>query len=258
VSRCLRFHKRLETETCTDRSRLRILKPSKSNLKKALPDLPTDYAISVEDEYADKSPDRNVPSLNIVIFVVGSRGDVQPYLSLALNLILSDSRHRVRICTHGVFKDFVLGTGKKVLKKRLEERKKSGSWTWKKSSSMSRSTSGMKSDVDQQVGDRWQWEDEKRWSKEQREGFAPAYTDSPGLSGGESDREEEAELMNNLEFFDIGGSPKDLMAYMVKSKLQVPRRGNGEDELILQLALLFTPILDRSWIVARTRIPDQR
>jgi hypothetical protein len=249
VSRCLRFHKRLETDTCTDRSRLRILKPSKSNLKKALPDLPTDYAISVEDEYADKSPDRNVPSLNIVIFVVGSRGDVQPYLSLALNLILSDSRHRVRICTHGVFKDFVLGTGKKVLKKRLEERKKSGTWTWKKSSSRSRSrsTSGIESDGDHEDGDRWQWE-----------GFAPAYTDSPGLSGGESDREEEAELMNNLEFFDIGGSPKDLMAYMVKSKLQVPRRGNGEDELILQLALLFTPILDRSWIVARTRIPDQR
>jgi hypothetical protein len=240
----------------TDRTRLRILKSSKSNLKKALPDLPTDYAISVEDEYADTSPDRNVPSLNIVIFVVGSRGDVQPYLSLALNLILSDSRHRVRICTHGVFKDFVLGTGKKVLKKRLEERKKSGTWTWKKSGSRSRSTSGMKSDVDHEVGDRWQWEDEKRWSKEQREGFAPAYTDSPGLGGGETDREEEAELMNNLEFFDIGGSPKDLMAYMVKSKLQVPCRGNGEDELISKVA--FTPILNRPWIVARTRIPDQR
>ena len=59
-----------------------------------------------------------------------------------------------------------------------------------------------------------------------------------------------------MEFFSIGGDPEALMAYMVKSKLQVPCRGDGEDELISKVA--FTPILNRPWIVARTRIPDQR
>lgn len=29
--------------------------------------------------------------------------------------------------------------------------------------------------------------------------------------------------MDNLEFFDIGGSPKDLMAYMVKSESELCR-----------------------------------
>jgi hypothetical protein len=164
----------------------------------------------VEHEHADLNPERNVPSLNIVIFVVGSRGDVQPYLSLALNLILSESRHRVRICTHGVFRDFVLGTGKKVLKNRLEERKKRGMWT------RSRSTGGAQSDID--TDEPRKWSDEKGSSNDQREGFAPAYTDSPRPARPDLCREEEAKLMDNLEFFDIGGSPKELMAYMVKSE----------------------------------------
>jgi hypothetical protein len=30
--------------------------------------------------------------------------------------------------------------------------------------------------------------------------------------------EEEKEIMGRLEFFDVGGSPKELMAYMVKSE----------------------------------------
>lgn len=45
------------------------------------------------------------PALNIVIQVVGSRGDVQPFLSLGLEL--KTFGHRVRIATHPVFQKFV-------------------------------------------------------------------------------------------------------------------------------------------------------
>jgi UDP:flavonoid glycosyltransferase YjiC (YdhE family) len=43
--------------------------------------------------------------LNIVIQIVGSRGDVQPFVALGLEL--KKFGHRVRIATHAVFKDFV-------------------------------------------------------------------------------------------------------------------------------------------------------
>jgi UDP:flavonoid glycosyltransferase YjiC (YdhE family) len=46
------------------------------------------------------------PPLNIVIQIVGSRGDVQPFVALGLEL-KNNFGHRVRIATHGVFKDFV-------------------------------------------------------------------------------------------------------------------------------------------------------
>ncbi|KFY40061.1 hypothetical protein V494_03672 [Pseudogymnoascus sp. VKM F-4513 (FW-928)] len=44
-------------------------------------------------------------SLNIVIQVVGSRGDVQPFVALGNEL--QQSGHRVRLATHGTFKSFV-------------------------------------------------------------------------------------------------------------------------------------------------------
>lgn len=50
------------------------------------------------------------PSLNIVIHVVGSRGDVQPFIALGLAL-KTRWNHRVRIATHSVFKDFVEENG---------------------------------------------------------------------------------------------------------------------------------------------------
>jgi hypothetical protein len=46
------------------------------------------------------------PPLNIVIQIVGSRGDVQPFIALGLEL-KNTFGHRVRIATHAVFKDFV-------------------------------------------------------------------------------------------------------------------------------------------------------
>ena len=50
-----------------------------------------------------------IPPLNIVIQVVGSRGDVQPFV--ALGNVLQKSGHRVRIATHSVFADFVQNFG---------------------------------------------------------------------------------------------------------------------------------------------------
>ncbi|TQN66130.1 Sterol 3-beta-glucosyltransferase [Colletotrichum shisoi] len=48
--------------------------------------------------------------LNIVVQVVGSRGDVQPFLALAA--ALQKSGHRVRIATHPRFSSFVLDSNK--------------------------------------------------------------------------------------------------------------------------------------------------
>ncbi|KAI1103665.1 glycosyltransferase family 1 protein [Jackrogersella minutella] len=50
------------------------------------------------------------PRLNIVIQIVGSRGDVQPFV--ALGLILKNTYgHRVRVATHSTFKQFVEENG---------------------------------------------------------------------------------------------------------------------------------------------------
>jgi len=46
-----------------------------------------------------------MPRSNIVIQVVGSRGDVQPFI--ALGLALKQEGHRVRCATHPMFKDLV-------------------------------------------------------------------------------------------------------------------------------------------------------
>ena len=50
------------------------------------------------------------PRMNVVIHVVGSRGDVQPFV--ALGKVLRETHgHRVRLATHPVFKDFVEENG---------------------------------------------------------------------------------------------------------------------------------------------------
>jgi Glycosyltransferase family 28 N-terminal domain len=50
------------------------------------------------------------PSLNVVIHVVGSRGDVQPFV--ALGKVLKETYgHRVRLATHPTFRDFVTENG---------------------------------------------------------------------------------------------------------------------------------------------------
>lgn len=46
------------------------------------------------------------PALNIVIQIVGSRGDVQPFIALG-QVLKKKYGHRIRLATHGVFKNFV-------------------------------------------------------------------------------------------------------------------------------------------------------
>ncbi|KAF2272065.1 UDP-Glycosyltransferase/glycogen phosphorylase [Westerdykella ornata] len=57
------------------------------------------------------APDQKPPPpLNVVIQVVGSRGDVQPFIALG-KLLKETYKHRVRLATHPVFKDFVTENG---------------------------------------------------------------------------------------------------------------------------------------------------
>lgn len=62
-------------------------------------------------ESSGVDPSRNdvPPPLNIVILVVGSRGDVQPFIPLAHEL--QKDGHRVRIGTHETFRTFVNDAG---------------------------------------------------------------------------------------------------------------------------------------------------
>ena len=50
------------------------------------------------------------PPMNIVIQIVGSRGDVQPFVALG-QVLKNKYNHRVRIATHPVFRDFVTENG---------------------------------------------------------------------------------------------------------------------------------------------------
>jgi hypothetical protein len=65
-----------------------------------------------------KYPTRYIPpvfaatptAMNIVIHIVGSRGDVQPFISLGI-VLKKTYHHRVRIATHLIFKRFVEENG---------------------------------------------------------------------------------------------------------------------------------------------------
>ena len=57
-----------------------------------------------------QSREKSVVRLNIVIQVVGSRGDVQPFVALGTEL-QKQHGHRIRIATHATFEDFVRKAG---------------------------------------------------------------------------------------------------------------------------------------------------
>jgi UDP:flavonoid glycosyltransferase YjiC (YdhE family) len=63
----------------------------------------------VEQPQVHVGPDGCNLHLNIVIQVVGSRGDVQPFIALGNEL--QQHGHRVRIATHNVFEKFVRDSG---------------------------------------------------------------------------------------------------------------------------------------------------
>ncbi|CAM1502937.1 Fc.00g077130.m01.CDS01 [Cosmosporella sp. VM-42] len=64
---------------------------------------PASRLSSVSTATADSRP---LPRLNIVIMVIGSRGDAQPFLKIG-KVLKEDYGHRVRIATHPAFRDFV-------------------------------------------------------------------------------------------------------------------------------------------------------
>ncbi|XP_078427630.1 UDP-Glycosyltransferase superfamily protein isoform X3 [Wolffia australiana] len=51
----------------------------------------------------------DIPPLQIVMLIVGTRGDVQPFIAIGKKL--QDYGHRVRLATHANFKEFVLTAG---------------------------------------------------------------------------------------------------------------------------------------------------
>lgn len=61
------------------------------------------------DEPLDATDLQYIPPLQIVMLIVGTRGDVQPFVAIGKRL--QDFGHRVRLATHSNFKDFVLTAG---------------------------------------------------------------------------------------------------------------------------------------------------
>ncbi|KAK8568887.1 hypothetical protein V6N12_007423 [Hibiscus sabdariffa] len=82
-------------------------------------DIPTDmephtfdsgfYSEAPEKEDTDTTDIPNIPPLQIVMLIVGTRGDVQPFVAIGKRL--QADGHRVRLATHSNFKDFVLSAG---------------------------------------------------------------------------------------------------------------------------------------------------
>ncbi|KAJ4360800.1 uncharacterized protein N0V89_001367 [Didymosphaeria variabile] len=68
-------------------------------------DAPTAHAKIAPDDDCMEDPKRRV-RLNIVIIVIGSRGDIQPFLRIG-KILKEDYGHRVRIATHPAFKSFI-------------------------------------------------------------------------------------------------------------------------------------------------------
>ncbi|KAI6694477.1 hypothetical protein NL676_022187 [Syzygium grande] len=64
---------------------------------------------AVDDEPLDAMDLQCIPPLQIVILIVGTRGDVQPFVAIGKRL--QDYGHRVRLATHANFKEFVLTSG---------------------------------------------------------------------------------------------------------------------------------------------------
>ncbi|XP_050252116.1 sterol 3-beta-glucosyltransferase UGT80A2 isoform X1 [Quercus robur] len=64
---------------------------------------------TVDDEPLDATDLQYIPPLQVVMLIVGTRGDVQPFIAIGKRL--QDYGHRVRLATHSNFKEFVLTAG---------------------------------------------------------------------------------------------------------------------------------------------------
>lgn len=71
---------------------------------------PRKGATALVDDFVSEKSTSPKPRLNIAIQICGSRGDVQPFIPIAKLLQAPPRGHRVRICTHPAFKDFVVSS----------------------------------------------------------------------------------------------------------------------------------------------------
>ncbi|KAK9673393.1 hypothetical protein RND81_12G164900 [Saponaria officinalis] len=62
-----------------------------------------------EEEQHDLTEFQDLPPLQIVMLIVGTRGDVQPFIAIGKRL--QENGHRVRLATHQNFREFVLSSG---------------------------------------------------------------------------------------------------------------------------------------------------
>ena len=79
--------------------------PVKEDTVGAKPEAPVSVTFKPSPRIS-KAKVLKVPKLNIVIMVIGSRGDIQPFLRLG-KVLKEYHGHRVRIATHPAFKEFV-------------------------------------------------------------------------------------------------------------------------------------------------------
>ncbi|XP_075485145.1 sterol 3-beta-glucosyltransferase UGT80B1-like isoform X4 [Primulina tabacum] len=76
-----------------------------SELLELQPDLQPDEAIPRTTDYIMTGYDKPIPKLKIALLIVGTRGDVQPFLAIARRL--QEYGHHVRLATHSNFSGFV-------------------------------------------------------------------------------------------------------------------------------------------------------
>ncbi|ROW12378.1 hypothetical protein VMCG_00093 [Cytospora schulzeri] len=82
----------------------KVVNPKDSDDAKKLPERPTPPRAPLGTIVTPESI--QCPRLNIVIMVIGSRGDAQPFLKIG-KVLKEQYGHRVRIATHPAFRDFV-------------------------------------------------------------------------------------------------------------------------------------------------------
>ncbi|KAH7231233.1 uncharacterized protein BKA55DRAFT_598536 [Fusarium redolens] len=82
--------------------------PALSNRLSKLPDF-EDIDATPESPPSYRAHNQPIISLNILIQVIGSRGDIQPFIALANEL--QKHGHRIRLATHDIFADFVMSSG---------------------------------------------------------------------------------------------------------------------------------------------------
>ncbi|KAH0471098.1 hypothetical protein IEQ34_000821 [Dendrobium chrysotoxum] len=103
----LRMLKRIAT--VRDDGSVLVEVPSNVESPSHYPDPEDVHYETFDEEFTIPCDNQYMPPLQIVILIVGTRGDVQPFVAIGKRL--QDYGHRVRLATHANFKDFVLTAG---------------------------------------------------------------------------------------------------------------------------------------------------